>query len=222
MVLEDFLNRERATSLGMNSVSAMAFRTWACFSGATRAVPLMTRETVAGETPARRAKDVFGCLERMASDASGLRLLLGGSGGLIQLRGAVRYRYNPTVRYTLELYQHPTDAAGELRVTLRSQSRGLLEEMDRFFRLWTRLEERSFADGSFLSYDLAEGRFSRRLRCAGCSSGEEAGGAIAGYIRLMDAVMQAYFVTLPNGQRAAATAAPERFAGALTDEVAGV
>ena len=94
--------------------------------------------------------------------------------------------------------------------------------LDRFFRLWTRLEEHSFADGSFLSYDLAEGRFSRRLRCAGCSSGEEAGGAIAGYIRLMDAVMQVYFGALPAGQRAAASAAAEQFAGALTEEVAGV
>ena len=73
-----------------------------------------------------------------------------------------------------------------------------------------------------MSYDLAEGRFSRRLRCAGCSSGEEAGGAIAGYIRLMDAVMQVYFGALPAGQRAAASAAAEQFAGALTEEVAGV
>lgn len=174
------------------------------------------------ETAAGRASDILGCVERMAANAAGFRLLAGASGELLQLRSAVRYRYNPTVRYTVELYRHPTDALGELRVTLRSQSRGLLEEMDRFFRLWTRLEERSFADGSFLSYDLAEGRFSRRLRCAGCTSGEEAGSAIAGYIRLMDAVMQAYFVTLPSGQRAAATAAAERFAGALTDEVAGV
>lgn len=174
------------------------------------------------ETPARRAKDVFGCLERMASDAAGLRLLLGGSGGLIQLRGAVRYRYNPTVRYTLELYQHPTDAVGELRVTLRSQSRPLLEEMDRFFRLWTHLEERSFADGAFLSYDLAEGRFSRRLRSPKGASGEALGAAIAGYIRLMDAVMQSYFDALPTGQRAAAQAAASGFSAALTAEVAAL
>ena len=174
------------------------------------------------ETPARRASDILGCVERMASGATGFRLMLGASGELIQLRSAVRYRYNPTVRYTVELYQHPADAVGELRVTLRSQSRPLLEEMDRFFRLWTRLEEQSFTDGAFLSYDLAEGRFSRRLRAGEGAGGEEIGRAIAGYIRLMDEVMQGYFNALPAGQRSAAQAAAAQFAGALTGEVAAV
>ena len=55
MILADFLNKERATSLGTKSVCSMTSNTRFRLSGLTLAVPFMTRETVAGETPANRA-----------------------------------------------------------------------------------------------------------------------------------------------------------------------
>ena len=52
MILDDFLNRERATSLGLKPVSEIAFKTLCIFSSSTFAVPFITLDTVEGETPA--------------------------------------------------------------------------------------------------------------------------------------------------------------------------
>lgn len=55
MVLLDFLNSVRATSLGTKSVSLIARNTFYLFSSVTFAVPFITRDTVAGDTPASLA-----------------------------------------------------------------------------------------------------------------------------------------------------------------------
>jgi hypothetical protein len=54
MTSDERRRRVRAVRLGRKSSSATASRTRAVFSGDT-ALPLSTRETVAGETPARAA-----------------------------------------------------------------------------------------------------------------------------------------------------------------------
>ena len=55
MIFADFLNRDRAISLGTKSVCRTTSSTRCRLSSLTLAVPLMTRETVAGETPANLA-----------------------------------------------------------------------------------------------------------------------------------------------------------------------
>ena len=172
------------------------------------------------DTPAQRMSDILGCIEQMADIEQQFRLLFNPSAALLQLKSAIPYKYNPTVKYAVELYPDRTDALGELRVTLRSQSRPLLEEMGRFFLLWTHLEEHFFADGAFLSYQLSEGRFSRILRMVPDCTNEELGGAIAEYIKLFDRVMRRYFSALRQGQREAQNAAAESFSSALTKSVA--
>ena len=52
MVRAERLNSDRATSLGTKFVSAITSKMRFRFSSLTWAVPLMTRETVAGDTPA--------------------------------------------------------------------------------------------------------------------------------------------------------------------------
>ena len=172
------------------------------------------------DTPAQRMSDILGCIEQMAGIERQFRLLFNPSAALLQLKSAVPYKYNPAVKYAVELYPDRADALGELRVTLRSQSRPLLEEMGRFFLLWTHLEECFFVDGAFLSYQLGEGRFARLLRAAPERGSEELGGAIAEYIKLFDRVMRRYFGALDKGQRAAQSAAAESFANGLSDPVA--
>ena len=54
----DFLNNDLATALGTNPVSAIAWSTRSFFSSSTFAVPFITRETVAGETPASFATSI--------------------------------------------------------------------------------------------------------------------------------------------------------------------
>lgn len=172
------------------------------------------------DTPAQRMSDILSCIEQMAGIEQQFRLLFNPSAELLQLKSVVPYKYNPTVKYAVELYPDRSDALGELRVTLRSQSQPLLEEMGRFFLLWTHLEEHFFTDGAFLSYQLETGRFSRLLRAVPQCTSEELGGAISEYIKLFDQVMRRYFGALGQGQPAAQKAAAQLFADHLTDTVA--
>ena len=55
MVFADLRNRVLATSLGIKPVSSITRRTRSLFSGSTFAVPFITRDTVAAETPANSA-----------------------------------------------------------------------------------------------------------------------------------------------------------------------
>ena len=149
------------------------------------------------DTPARQMADIFGQIEQMAALHEQLQLLLTSSGELLQLKSAVPYKYNPTVKYAVALGGAAGDL-GELRVTLRSQSAGLLGAMGRFFALWCQLEQAAFQDGEFLSYRVEDGRYTRLLRPLSGASPADTGDAIADYIRLMDSAMQGYFSTLPD------------------------
>lgn len=166
------------------------------------------------DTPARRMADVFSQIEQMAALHGQLQLLFNQSDELLQLKSAVPYKYNPTVKYAVALTERVPGQTGELRVTLRSQSAALLGAMNRFFHLWAQLEERYFEDGSFLSFRIEEGRYTRSLRCA-AEDPARLGEAIAAYIRLMDGVMKAYFEALPD-ENAAISAAAARFGRGLS------
>lgn len=161
------------------------------------------------DTPAQRMADVFGQIQQMAALHGQLQLLFNQSDELLQLKSAVPYKYNPTVKYAVELTGRQPGCVGELRVTLRSQSAALLQAMNRFYHLWAQLEERYFEDGAFLSYRIEEGRFARQLRCAETQPAP-LGDAIAGYIDLMDGTMKAYFQALPD-EKAAVRRAAEVF-----------
>ena len=59
---------------------------------------------------------------------------------MFSLRSALDYKYNPSVRYSVELYQNARPILGELRVSVRSQNSSLVLAMLQFFKLWTRIE----------------------------------------------------------------------------------
>lgn len=158
------------------------------------------------DTPAQRMADVFNQIEQMAALHGQLQLLFNQSDELLQLKSAVPYKYNPTVKYAVELSERIPGCIGELRVTLRSQSAGLLQAINRFYHLWAQLEARTFQDASFLSCRIDAGRYTRTLRRAS-EDPVQLGSAIAAYIQLMDSSMKAYFNALPNETAALQAAA---------------
>lgn len=155
------------------------------------------------DTPARQMADIFGQIEQMAGLHDTLQLLLTQSDELLQLKGAVPYKYNPTVKYSVVLTPETPGQLGQLKVALRSSSAGLIGAMSRFFALWRQLEESVFTDGAFLSYRIEDGRYSRLLRALPAAPPARTGDAIADYIRLLDSAMQGYFAALPDERLAA-------------------
>lgn len=158
-------------------------------------------EYVSYMTPEKRMREIFSAVEQQLAGGSTFQVLLQPSDTMFSLRSALAYKYNPTVRYSVELYRNAKPLLGELRVSLRSQNSTLLLYLLQFFKLWVRVEE------SFLGRTestVEDGRFIRKLvlRSEGAEpDNETVGEAIAAYIDLFDRALKAFFANLSDPQR---------------------
>ena len=174
-------------------------------------------EYVSYTTPEKRMQDTFRRLENLLDGRDSFRVQLGASDSMLSLRSALDYKYNPTVRYSVELYRTVggDGAIGELRVTLRTQSSSLMLYLMQFYKLWNRVEESIFAGPVHCRVEDG-GKYVRQLCLHTLTQGgqpvepgsEPLGELIAAYIRTFDAAMKAYFYHLDNP--AAAVAEVER------------
>ena len=145
-------------------------------------------------TPEKRMREVFSAIEQM---------LLGGvfepqlqpSESMFSLRSALDYKYNPSVRYSVELYKNARPLLGELRVSVRSQNSALVLAMLQFFKLWTRIETTYIGR---VECAIEDGRYLRKFRLSdeGKLTNEQIGEGIAGYINLLDSALKQYFETI--------------------------
>jgi hypothetical protein len=142
-------------------------------------------------TPEKRMREVFSAIEHM---------LMGGvfepqlqpSESMFSLRSALDYKYNPSVRYSVELYKNARPLLGELRVSVRSQNSALVLAMLQFFKLWTRIET---AYVGRVECAMEDGRYLRKLRLSEENKfdNEQIGEGIAAYIRVLDSALKTYF-----------------------------
>lgn len=154
-------------------------------------------EYVSCPTPEQRSKDIF---EQIAQTVRGERTFqIQGppSDDMISIRSALRFRYNPTIRYAVEIYREGGDAFGEMRVSSRTQSRQLLEYLEDFFTRFAHMElrERQLSP-EVLEYRLEGGRFSRKFTLpqnVRRLTNQQMGSAVAWYIQMFDQVIESYF-----------------------------
>ena len=64
----------------------------------------------------------------------------------VACRTALKYRYKPTLRYSVELFAVARKRTGELKVSVRSQSGQLNDDLTGFFQCWVKLEQKYLAD----------------------------------------------------------------------------
>lgn len=82
-------------------------------------------------TPEKRMSHLLAEVRRHFESAAGFQLPEAASAGMMNLRTALRYKYNPTVRYSLEL-SRDNQSIGTLRVSLRTQNTQLIMAMVNF------------------------------------------------------------------------------------------
>ena len=155
-------------------------------------------------TPEKRMREIFSAVEQQLAGGNTFQVLLQPSDSMFSLRSALAYKYNPTIRYSVELYRNRKPLLGELRVSLRSQNSTLLLYLLQFLKLWARMEDGYLGrTGS----TVEDGRFSRPLVLRGEADGadsEAVGEAIAAYIDVFDRSLKTYFANLDDPQRALA------------------
>lgn len=156
-------------------------------------------------TPEKRMRLTFDELEKRMDAVNGFRLQLLPSESMMSIQSALCFKYNPVIRYTVELYRENDGVAGELRVGFRTQNRQLIEAFHGFLQVWARMETvyigRYFANCT-VPYRIENSRYQRPFRAPEREmTSAELGKAIAQYIRMFDAVLKVYFAHIdhPDG-----------------------
>ena len=160
-------------------------------------------EYVSYDTPEKRIREVFSEVDNLLTGSSRFQVMMQPSDSMFSLRSALAYKYNPTVRYSVELNRNLQPAIGELRVSVRSQSSALRLYMLQFFKLWSRIEQNLVGH---VECAMADDRYIRRLAVAEDRKldNEALGQAIAEYIRLFDTALKLFFNHLDQPETAIA------------------
>lgn len=171
-------------------IDRMAYERSASRSGLVNEI---LAEYISMVTPEEKIRRIFHSAVESASKSGGLRLHSPPSGSQLSLRSAVNYKYNPTIRYCVELSEDGSRYVGEFRVLSRSQSRALLDRLNAFYDLWSRVEREVSGHGQA---EIADGRYRRPLRVEqedGADESGRLGEAIGSYLRVFDRSMDLFF-----------------------------
>jgi len=152
-------------------------------------------------TPETRRNDIFTSLARLMSGDESFLINSDSGESLFAVKSSIRFKYNPTIRYSVVLYPEEREFFGEIRAQLRTRNSNLISELDVFFAMWQKLEDAYF--GVRLS-DFGGGKFVRRLRTPQISGAEQLGKCAADYIRLLNRGISAHFELYPDINASAA------------------
>ncbi len=160
-------------------------------------------EYVSYTTPEMRIDQIFSRIEELLSGVDTFQVMLRGNGSILNMRSALAFKYNPNVRYSVELYRTPGEAFGELRVSMRTQNHTLMLYLMQFFKLWAKVES-AYLPGCV--YAIGDGKFVRQLalRSRESVSSQELGQLICSYVAAFDEALKAFFYNLEDAQTAIA------------------
>lgn len=163
-------------------------------------------ERVSLMTPEMRMRQIFSEIEQLMDQR--FRFIDRPSDSMIAIKSPVRYKYKPTLRYSLELSRDMTGRVGRLKISFRTKSEQLISAAEGFFKLWLELEsghlQKVFPDG--VPAQAENGRYTRDLYSpmAERLTDNDIASAVAGYIRLIDSCIQTYFDGLTEGRDSSA------------------
>lgn len=145
-------------------------------------------------TPEKRIQDIFDRMEQMISACHDLQVTVNPSERAMSIKSVLSYKYNPTVRYSLVLYNQMQNTFGELRILFRTQNESLLHTLTQFFIIWAKIEN-SYRPNHQLKHQIGSGKFIRELCVPNVPNvtHEQLGESAARYIEFFDRAMKIYF-----------------------------
>ena len=97
-------------------------------------------EKVALTTPEQYLQKVFESLSNYLKPYTHFQIQNQAADHMYSVKSALRYKYNPTIRYCVYLGQQEGHLIGQLRVISRTQSDVLYFYLNEFFRIWAHIE----------------------------------------------------------------------------------
>lgn len=149
-------------------------------------------------TPEQIIRERFEAMARVMAGRRGFKVDPFYERDVLSIKSPLEYKYRPKITYSVQLYKDGETGFGELRVTFRTQSKELLEDLEAFFLAWSRTEQdcmaRAFPNRN-ISYEIGEGRYKRILQLSEKSrtfSSEEISGAVCAYISAFDEALKSF------------------------------
>ena len=94
-------------------------------------------EYVSFETPEMKMQSIFEGISALLEGSDRFKRMPDTGRTVMNLRSPIVYKYNPSVRYSIELYRTAVgESIGELRAALRTQNVTLIEFFSEFCRLF--------------------------------------------------------------------------------------
>lgn len=181
----------------VDEIDRLAYRKGTSRSGLINEI---LAEYVSLTTPEKRISNTFDEIAALLYPGEVFREQAPPTASIMSMRAALAYKYNPTVRYTVELFRDPSrvpgGAQGVIRVSVRTTSAALMAELHRFYRLWAGVERRFGYPGEMT---VEDGVLRRPIlpRMSPVAAGHTApggdtrtGASLAAYISLLDAAMK--------------------------------
>lgn len=97
-------------------------------------------ERVALITPEQQLQRIFDSLSEYLRPYTHFQIQNQAADHMYSVKSAIRYKYNPTIRYSVYLTQQGGRLGGQLRIISRTQSDVLYYYLNEFFKLWSRIE----------------------------------------------------------------------------------
>lgn len=149
-------------------------------------------EKVAYVTPEQHIRNILDTVEDIINNQDVFRIMSTPGDSSLMIKSSFKYKYNPSVKYSVIMNKKGNSANGELRVVFRTQNSVLLQELDNFLNIWNALEAK-YLDKKVL-YAQSEGKYVRKLDLPADNYDEnQIGEMISQYITGFDKIMKLYF-----------------------------
>ncbi len=176
----------------VQAVDDMAYRLG---TNRSKLIDRILAERVSCVTPEMRMREIFGLVEQ-SLDPTFLTSPQT-SDSVLALRRALRFKYKPTMRYSVELTRSFSGYVGRLRAGIRTRSMELAELCMSFFGFWSRLEQSALGsrfEGGF-PCEIVQNGYVRDFYEAGSGelSNREIADAVTAYIAALDRALTLWF-----------------------------
>ena len=153
-------------------------------------------DAVSCVTPERSRRDAYEVLESKLIDNIFIRMRSPDSA--FTFRSPLRYRYNPTMNYSVILYSGENES-GVFKASVRSTNPVLIAELCEFYGLWIRLERAALP--CRIDAYVRDGVFYRLLLPTADSSPVTIGENLAEYVRCFDRLLKTFIGNSPTPDR---------------------
>ena len=149
-------------------------------------------EKVAYVTPEQHIRNILDTVEDIINGQDVFRIMATPGDSSLMIQSSFKYKYNPSVKYSVVLNKNGNSAIGELRVTFRTQNENLLQALDNFLNIWNALEAKY--QNREIKYIQSKGKYVRALDLPVEDYDEnQIGEMISEYITGFDRIMKLYF-----------------------------